>query len=409
MTSSGASETDSARKRTSGSSAAHATRSRRRRRRRACGRRAARRRARGLDQRDRLLDGAGLADDLDAALELAAHAGAEERVVVDEHDAWRSRRRSSDELHLGARRRARCGPPRGRHGAPCARRSTRARRGDPPARRRGRSRRRDRGRRPRHAPRRLRVDVDAPRAGELRRVEDRLAGRGCQRSRVVVECPVAHADDLDLHAVAFLDLGGGAHQRAVQRVAAAAVSSALSHARSSRSWRRASCATSAGSSARRWIRASVCRTESCRCAATSARSWARIRAVRSAVSACAIRSHHGPKSMTLPARTTITGKATDCTCPSAGSARATSTAPTTMSAAPMRPRFVSPMPLRHTIIAAPTPTPTGSATCEPPPAAMATAAATIPAPRPSRQLAPASRRTAVGSPSSSASVAVMVR
>ena len=40
-----------------------------------------------VDQRDRLLDGGGLADDLDVALELGAHAGAEEPVVVDDHDA----------------------------------------------------------------------------------------------------------------------------------------------------------------------------------------------------------------------------------------------------------------------------------------------------------------------------------
>ena len=39
------------------------------------------------DQRDRLGHAAGLADDVDDALQLAAHAGAEERVVVDQHDA----------------------------------------------------------------------------------------------------------------------------------------------------------------------------------------------------------------------------------------------------------------------------------------------------------------------------------
>ena len=39
------------------------------------------------DQRHRLGDAAGLADDLDGVAELAAHAGAEELVVVDEDDA----------------------------------------------------------------------------------------------------------------------------------------------------------------------------------------------------------------------------------------------------------------------------------------------------------------------------------
>ena len=46
---------------------------------------------------DRLLDRARLADDVDQPLELGAHAGAEERVVVDDDDAaaWRSFARSS--------------------------------------------------------------------------------------------------------------------------------------------------------------------------------------------------------------------------------------------------------------------------------------------------------------------------
>ena len=58
--------------------------------------------------------------------------------------------------------------------------------------------------------------------------------------------------------------------------------SPASQSRSSRSWRRASAATSRGSSARFCIRVSVCSTESCRCAASSARSWERIRSARSA-------------------------------------------------------------------------------------------------------------------------------
>ena len=69
----------------------------------------------------------------------------------------------------------------------------------------------------------------------------------------------------------------------------------FSHARSSRSWRRASAATSRGSSARFCTSASVCSTESCRCAATSARSCERIRAARSAVSPRTSRSHHGAR------------------------------------------------------------------------------------------------------------------
>ena len=59
--------------------------------------------------------------------------------------------------------------------------------------------------------------------------------------------------------------------------------------------------TFCGSSARRWIRASVCSTESCTRAAMSARSSARTRAWRSSTRSRAIRSHHGPSSSTMPA------------------------------------------------------------------------------------------------------------
>ena len=56
------------------------------------------------DHLDRLVDRAGVADHVDAPAELGAHAGAEELVVVDEHDARRSAHasRSSIELDLGA-------------------------------------------------------------------------------------------------------------------------------------------------------------------------------------------------------------------------------------------------------------------------------------------------------------------
>jgi len=59
---------------------------------------------------------------------------------------------------------------------------------------------------------------------------------------------------------------------------------------SSRSWARASRATSRESSALRWIRVSVCSTESWTCAATSARSWARIRISRSSDRSCVNRT-----------------------------------------------------------------------------------------------------------------------
>ena len=69
---------------------------------------------------------------------------------------------------------------------------------------------------------------------------------------------------------------------------------ANSQARRSRSWARASRATVVPSPAFFWIRASVCSTESCRCAATSARSWVRTRSARSAVRSEASRKIHGP-------------------------------------------------------------------------------------------------------------------
>ena len=69
-----------------------------------------------------------------------------------------------------------------------------------------------------------------------------------------------------------------------------------SQRRSSRSWRRARPATSRGSPARFWISASVCSTESCRWAATSARSCSRMRAARSNDRLRPSRTNHGASS-----------------------------------------------------------------------------------------------------------------
>ena len=86
MTSSAASETDSARKRVSGSSGPTASQHRQpaavghvdveQHDVRAC----------RADHRDRLGTVARLADDVDPVAELGAHPGAEHRVVVDQHD-----------------------------------------------------------------------------------------------------------------------------------------------------------------------------------------------------------------------------------------------------------------------------------------------------------------------------------
>src|SRR5579875_1389505 len=88
--------------------------------------------------------------------------------------------------------------------------------------------------------------------------------------------------------------------------AALGTSPSKSHARSSRSWPRASWTTRPGSAAARWISASVRRTESWTLAATSARSSARTRAWRSAMSSRASLIHHGPKSTTAPTRSSAT-------------------------------------------------------------------------------------------------------
>ena len=77
--------------------------------------------------------------------------------------------------------------------------------------------------------------------------------------------------------------GAMAQFRAPETVAASVVSPAKSQARRSRSWARASRATVGPSWADFWIRARVCSTESCRCAATSARSCERTRSSRSAL------------------------------------------------------------------------------------------------------------------------------
>src|SRR6478672_4581056 len=79
-----------------------------------------------------------------------------------------------------------------------------------------------------------------------------------------------------------------------------------SQERSSRSCIRASWMTFCGSSARRWISASVCSTESCTRAAMSTRSSARALAWRSSARSRAIRSHQGPRASTMAAITSST-------------------------------------------------------------------------------------------------------
>ena len=395
ITSSGASETDSARKRTSGSSRAPIRDAA------AVGHVDVEQHDVGLlalDQRDGLVDGAGLADDLDAALELAAHARAEQRVVVDQHDAPHSDSSTSVPaaglradlgaaavaLHPADDRLAHAAAV-GRHGGGVEARAAVADEHLGSARRTPRRRRRS-ARRPanfaalriasRAAAASARVSL-VERAGR-RRTRPRPPRRG--RSSISVAARTQRA-------VQRVGRGGLVVVEPGAQLALLAARELRDLARDRRRGAGSAPASAAPSraGARRPRRA-------------PARGCA---AVRSAVSACAIRSHHGPNSMTLPASSTITGKANDCTWPIAGSARATSTAPTIISAAPTRPRFVVAMPLRITI------TPARDARADGQrdvasrrPATSATAAASAPAPRPSRQLAAASWTTAVGSASS---------
>ena len=184
MTSSGASDTDRARKRELGVRRAAAGPTTACRRRRAGARRAARRpAARGRDAGDRLVDVAGLAHDVVVAVQLGPDAGAEQRVVVDEEDsaghgfdldASARPQTATSVPSPGTLRTERC-----RRLGASARRRCRRGRGDRPAPPSGRTPCRGRGRTPsprRHRPRRTRPP-GRRRRGE-RRVGRRLSRRG---------------------------------------------------------------------------------------------------------------------------------------------------------------------------------------------------------------------------------------
>ena len=162
------------------------------------------------DQRHGLGDGAGLADDLDGVAELGAHAGAEEVMVVHEHDALTGHvcllNRSSTSVPLVRRRRQ-----LGRAACPCHPATDRL--GDP-VRARGQRIRVEAGAAVAHVYRDLVVaDVDERRdlvrARVLGRVGHRLARGEDERLDPLVERDVARADEVDGHAVQLLDLGGG--------------------------------------------------------------------------------------------------------------------------------------------------------------------------------------------------------
>ena len=117
-----------------------------------------------------------------------------------------------------------------------------------------------------------------------------------------------------------------------------------SHSRSSRSCWRASTTVRRGSSAVRWMRASVCSTESWRCAAIASRSCARIRSRRSAAASCARRASHGPTRTETPSSVSAVATAPTRTLLGAPSRAPTRSRPKATSAAPAisRPRAQRP-------------------------------------------------------------------
>ena len=172
------------------------------------------------DERDGLLDARGLAHELDVALELGAHAGAEEPVVVDDGDARHAAPGSVSSTSVPA------------PGAEwiAARPPWRAMRPTIDSR----TPRRSSGTRGRVEARaavahedlqrvvgRLGVDVDGRAAAELRRVDHRLARGGHERLAAPVERAVADDHDLDRHAVRALDLAGHRLERGGEPVVVA--------------------------------------------------------------------------------------------------------------------------------------------------------------------------------------------
>ena len=158
-------------------------------------------------ERDGVLDAGRLADELDAPLELGAHAGAEEPVVVDDGDAGHAVPGSVSSTSVPA---ARLRVDRGaaavaRH-APDDRLAYAAPVGGHRGRVEARAAVADEDLQ--RAVGRLGVDVDGRAAAELRGVDHRLARGGDERLAAPVERPVADDDDLDRHAVGALDLAG---------------------------------------------------------------------------------------------------------------------------------------------------------------------------------------------------------
>ena len=119
-----------------------------------------------------------------------------------------------------------------------------------------------------------------------------------------------------------------------------------SQVRSSRSWLRARRTDSAWS-LERWISASVCSTESCRCAATSARSSERMRSRRSSPSWRVRRSTSGPSSSTNPPPRTLAATTRSSRFTNASLPARIATIPPTTSAPPRRLRSTATGPGRR--------------------------------------------------------------
>ena len=256
----------------------------------------------GADAGDGLLDGAGLTDDVDCSADLGAHASPEERVIVDEHDPHDGTDGRRDARSIGSRSSTSVPRPVPLRRSPCRRLARSDPRSIPRCRDgpagRGSARTRCRGR-ARTTVDLVGADLDEHRdlvhAAVLGRVRRRLAHRReHERALRVVHrsSPAGRSRCGCRRALRSRGPSTSIAPASVSPIVVPPCRRAIS--RSSRSWRRASVSDALGSSAFRWINASVCSTESWRCAAIASRSSERIRGEPLGVTSCASRQIHGP-------------------------------------------------------------------------------------------------------------------
>ena len=156
------------------------------------------------------------------------------------------------------------------------------------------------GRRPRRRP----TPRSTPACLAALTVASRAAGT--QGGGRVVDGAVAHHDHVDGDRVVGLDVAGHGGERGRPSVGPAGRPARPGRRRATPAARAPGggpgCTTSCGRcwAAPRWMRASVCSTESCRWAATSARSSERMRSRRSRSRSPSRRRSHGPNTSAVP-------------------------------------------------------------------------------------------------------------